>query len=63
MSEEETIESPWNPQRAARKWVDLYREGRVEEAAALTAECERRNREAFDRNLEEFLQAREAARK
>jgi len=63
MSEGDSTDIPRNPQREARKWLDLYRAGRYAEAAALTIEGARRNQEDSIRALEEFLQAREAARK
>ena len=63
MSESKGFEVVPNPQREAQEWFELFRAGRLEEAAAQAAARGRRNREATRRAVEAFLQAREDARR
>ena len=63
MSDIKGFEIARNPQREAEEWFELFRSGKLEAAAAMAVAAERRSREATDRALEAFLQARENARR
>lgn len=63
MDENKGFEVVPNPQREAEEWFELFRAGKLEEAAAQAAARERRIWEATDKAFDAFLQAQESARR